>query len=268
MMLFDCSCGQCVDLDVAATTIDRAIAAADNLLLHSNVDKGHGIDHAIKVYEHGINAIVASTEYIPCHRRLAILLACLLHDVDDRKFFTTTGYANAKKILADSLDNIANVEYRDKIYNDAISMISMVSTRSNLNNTDDIHEAMLIPRYADRLEAMGIIGIRRAYEYTKVTNRPIALTSSPTCESLDAIVAAASAERFRNYASSGSSASFIDHFFDKILHLVNMTDTCSNKYIIDEAHQRHKITLDFLVHYGKTRSLLYCDEFSSEESWL
>ena len=54
------------------------------------------------------------------------------------------------------------------------AIISLVSYSKNKNEIDeDLPPEFYIPRYADRIEATGKIGIKRAYEYSKHINRNI-----------------------------------------------------------------------------------------------
>lgn len=80
-----------------------------------------------------------------------ILLACLLHDVDDRKYFPDNlKYENAVKILKE-----LNIDDEDsKII---VHMVDIVSFSKNGDKIygDDPHW-YYIPRYCDRLEATGL----------------------------------------------------------------------------------------------------------------
>ena len=78
---------------------NKAILALDELLSSHKVDKGHGIDHARDVLKHVNNALSISNTPSNGTPRLAIRLAALLHDSDDRKFFDTKNFENARFIL-------------------------------------------------------------------------------------------------------------------------------------------------------------------------
>lgn len=88
------------------------------------------------------------------------MLASLLHDVDDHKYFKTKNYDNARFILGNVLRNEERIA---KI----VRMVDLVSFSKNgnqINEKDPI--AYYFPRYADRVESIGLIGIYRTYLYS------------------------------------------------------------------------------------------------------
>jgi uncharacterized protein len=232
--------------------IQFALVMVESLLKLSNIDTGHGINHINAVLSHAQNAVSASNSKISDLQRISIYLAAILHDADDSKFFQTKDYSNAQNILRLVLHNtVDDNDARDYIYAKTLSMISLVSTRTNLNTDPGVEEYMLICRYADRLEAMGEIGILRAYEYTLYKNRPMYVESTIMCKNRLDIIKNINDNRFQQYFNGKTSVSFIDHFYDKLLHLVQLTEKCNNEYINQIALERHNIMIDFLVTYSK-----------------
>ena len=209
-------------------------------LLNGVVDEGHNLDHAKTVLKHAKMAIKDSCIDLSANEILAIELAALLHDADDSKFFTTINYSNARNIMAKI--GITDATIIDLV----IEMISLVSCSKNLNNPPpDGKMWKLIPRYADRLEAMGYIGIYRAYLYSVETGRPLWTDTTPREIINDP-------NRFTEYFKNKKSDSFIDHFYDKILHLVKMIEGCPSRYIIKNAESRNLTQLEFLEKFNKT----------------
>lgn len=60
-------------------------------------------------------------------------------------------------------------------------MIRLVSFSKNKEGGEpvDLDEIYLYPRYADRLEAIGRVGVVRAYEYNITAKRPLVVETTP-----------------------------------------------------------------------------------------
>ncbi|MFO0005143.1 MAG: hypothetical protein ACK559_28840, partial [bacterium] len=91
-------------------------------------------------------------------------LAALLHDADDRKYFTPSKpdlkYENAVQIITESLESHANPTML--IIDQVCEMISYVSASGNGNSVPERcteKPYLLWPRFSDRLEAIGTIGM-------------------------------------------------------------------------------------------------------------
>ena len=218
---------------------------------NTQIDNTHGYEHALKVYNHAkksLNGINLSKE-----KKIIVLAASLLHDVDDKKYFPDNiYYQNAKKIISKS--NINN-----KLINDIIELIELVSTSTNKDNipkyiSNNNEYWKLIPRYSDRLEATGEIGIIRCYEYTLKKNNPLFCenTPKPKCES--DVWKYATLNRFNNY--NGNSDSMIDHFYDKLLHISKPNPKyVKNKYLEKEQIKRVKPLIEICIQYGLTNEI-------------
>jgi len=187
-----------------------------------NVSPCHGIEHAKTVMYHAWCALEAfeidNKIKILDEDKIAVLLAALLHDADDQKFFPENkNYENLRSIL---VLNGKSPEFIDKV----VYMVSIVSASKNGDTIPPAiiksNEYLLIPRYADRLEAIGLIGVERCHTYTKnVSNEPLYLESTPKPKSEEEIWKFATMERYKAY--KGKSASMIDHFYDKLLRLID-----------------------------------------------
>jgi len=192
----------------------------EKLFIELNICKSHSIDHINRVLAHTNNALIH--ELLSAKTKFLIKLAGALHDVDDTKFTDTVAYSNAKQILFGQLCN----EDIDLV----IEMISYVSSSANGDKIPErakIFPWLLIPRHADRLEAVGIIGVIRCYQYTKTKKMPLYSNQTLKPQSIDDIWNVATAERYASY--NGQSASMIDHYYDKLLRLGNFST--NNPYI-------------------------------------
>lgn len=215
-----------------------------DLFSTTQIDVSHDLLHMYKVYGHAKKAVDVETPPLSPENKEAVELAALLHEADDRKFFSDNNeYANARKILISAGYDSGMIEL-------VISMISLVSCAKNRNSSVD-QKWMLIPRWADRLEAVGYIGLYRTYKYTTHTGRPLFVDDTPRCKTEDELWKVATPERFAAY--QGNSRSMIDHFYDKLLH-INSNDI-PNSYLKGIMDNRRKIMVDFVLKFGNTGTL-------------
>lgn len=217
------------------------IRKLEQLLQKENISECHGILHAKAVLINSIHAINAinAINTINAEETKYILYASLLHDADDRKFFPlNTNYENVRSILEDE-----SQETVDKV----IELIELVSSSKNgdtIPKKCKDKEWMLIPRYADRLEAIGMIGLVRTFIFTLKKGKDLYLPTTPMPKTVNEIWKIASVKRYKSY--SGASESMLDHFYDKLLRLGKFPIT--NKYLNNESKKRIKPLLDFLLY--------------------
>lgn len=220
------------------------IEKLNEILTLNNVCPSHGINHAIAVLNHAEKAIQAITkeekESIDEETIEAIKLAALLHDADDMKFFpANNNYQNLRTILSDKSNAFTGL------------VMYMVSLVSAAKNADTIPERiidkqwLLIPRYADRLEAIGIIGIKRCYIYNTGIKAPLFTESTPRLTTDEEILSFAS-EKFKSYC--GCSETMIDHYYDKLIGISIFP--YKNAYFDAETAIRRQPILDFVRYFG------------------
>lgn len=218
----------------------------NDLCIMNHVDVSHGLQHACAVLEHVQNAISVADMPLSKSRRSSIELAALLHDADDRKYFNTQNYENAKNIM-----NSCNVPA--EIADETIRIIDLVSGSKNGNRVppECIAEPELLwTRWADRIEAIGINGVVRCWQYNEENHRLISSDFTPQPQTREEALALVTNERFEIYQQTGESASMIDHYYDKLLHVVSVTpEMVQNPYL--EAQLRDNVTplLDVCVAY-------------------
>ncbi len=138
--------------------IKRAIDYLENIF-DGNSD-GHGADHSLRVYNNALN-IRKSYE---C-KELYVDLGALLHDVDDHKLFNNKNNENARKFLIEN-------DFDSEAIEDIIEIINSVSFTKNKGAKPKTLEACIV-QDADRLDAIGAIGVARTFMYSGKNGRGI-----------------------------------------------------------------------------------------------
>ena len=177
--------------------IDKAFEYVEELF--KNESTGHDLEHTKRVYN-------TSLEIAKNYKDVNIFvlsLSAILHDVDDYKLFNTQNNENAKKFLINQKVNEEDIKR-------IIEIINEISFSKNKNKVPSSLEAKIV-QDADRLDAIGAIGIARAFAYGGKNGRPL--------------------------------SSSIDHFYDKLLLIKDKLNTKEAKKI---AESRHQVLLDFL----------------------
>ncbi len=155
-------------------------------------------------------------------------LAALLHDADDPKLFPGNGeeMTNARRFLA---EEGVSPELRDRI----CRIIGQVSFRGSDSVVPDTPEGRCV-QDADRLDAIGAVGIARCFAYGGAKGRAIYDPSEPPAENLDEA----------QYRSRKSHS--INHFYEKLLLLKDMMTTRAGRELAEE---RHRFTRRFLEEF-------------------
>lgn len=142
-------------------------------------------------------------------------LAALFHDIADSKFSrddTEAGYRKVKEFLVNTGLEDINLRITDIMRNVSFS------TKKQSGNVND--PVLLIIQDADRLDAIGAIGIARAFNYGGFRNN---LIYSPDAEQ--------------------NKSSTINHFYEKLLLLKSMMNTSTGKEMANERHEFLEIFL-------------------------
>lgn len=226
-----------------------------------NVAESHGFGHAIRVLEHVHQALSFATG-IGAARKQAVRLAALLHDADDRKVFPD------KKEVKNAQQIMENAGAEWVVIRDAMRMIELVSCSANGNSVPDdaVKEPELLwPRWADRLEATGEIGIIRCWQFNCEVGAPLMLADTPRPKSEEEVWAFATHERFDRYQAFGISNSMLDHYYDKLLRVAcPPLHVVQNSYLEEEMMHRAQPLVKVCLDYGLTGLLPLNEEIISE----
>lgn len=142
---------------------ERIIAEAQAYIqeLFRNNSDGHDADHSLRVYR---NAVKIAEGYPECDLSI-VLLSALLHDVDDHKLFHTENNENARMFLQSQKICENEIERICKVING-------VSFSKNRGKRPDTLEGQIV-QDADRLDAIGAIGIARTFAFGGKNGRSI-----------------------------------------------------------------------------------------------
>lgn len=244
--------------------LNKAIIELENLMQIANVPSHHGTEHAIAVLNHmnkalHINEYKINDKSFHLYEILALQLAALLHDVDDRKYFNSSNnFNNAINIINLILPN--DFDNKDFILAFTIESISYVSASKNGNDIPNRaikHPELLWPRYCDRLEAIGKIGAQRTIEYNCDINGPLFTDETPRAKTYDEVIQFATPDRFIKYKKSGGhSNSVIDHFYDKLLHICDFGNIY-NIYLTETSLSGKQFLIDICIKFGETNEFPY-----------
>ncbi len=164
---------------------------------------------------------------------LKVLLTAWLHDVGDYKLHNGTD--KTREIVSPLLTSL---DFPQDFTENIIQIISEVSYKGGHNTPPSTIEAKIV-QDADRLDAIGAIGIARAFAYGGSKGREIFNPEEKHREY----------ENKESYQKSESCT--INHFYEKLLKLKDLMNTETAKEI---AQKRHHFMIQFL------------DEFLNEAS--
>ena len=181
-----------------------------------NAEGGHDWFHILRVWNNA--KLIAKYENVDI---FIVELGALLHDIADAKFYNgdeTVGPKVAREFLESehvSEEIILHIE----------NIIKNISYKGgNFKQTFTSPELAVI-QDADRLDAIGAIGIARCFNYGGFKNRPLYNPDIKPNLNL-------TKEQYKN-----SKAPTINHFYEKLLLLKDRMNTVSGKKIAKERHQ-------------------------------
>lgn len=193
----------------------------------SGAEAGHDWFHAERVRKN--TRAIAQKEN--CHVLVAEL-AALLHDIADAKFHNgdeEKGPAMARKFLAEQ-----NAD--EEIIVQVVNIIRNISFAGGNSAKGFYSIELAVVQDANRLDALGAIGIARTFHYGGYKNRLLYDPNIKPNLQMDK-------ETYRN-----STAPTINHFYEKLLLLEDLMNTETGKKM---AKERHDYMLGFLEQFYK-----------------
>ncbi|MGV3546514.1 MAG: HD domain-containing protein [Pedobacter sp.] len=188
----------------------------------ANAEAGHDWFHIERVYKTAqhINETEKADDLI-------VALAALLHDIADSKFNGGDEEIGPQK-AGDFLENIG---VDANIINEVRLIIKNLSYKASLGEINYFSKELNVVQDADRLDAIGAIGIARAFTYGGFKNRVLYDPSIQPNLNM-------TKEEYKN-----TTAPTINHFYEKLLLLKDLMKTETGKKM---AQQRHDFMLAYL----------------------
>src|SRR5690606_28857031 len=194
-----------------------------------DAEGGHDWFHIERVYKNAL--LIAKNEAVDS---LVVALGALLHDIADSKFHNgdeTVGPKVVREFLfAQNVDS--------HIIEHVIKIIENISFKGGNTSQQFKSLELDVVQDADRLDAIGAIGIARCFNYGGFKNRPLFNPAIKPQLNM-------SKEDYKN-----SKAPTINHFYEKLLLLKDRMNTKTGKQI---AEKRHDFMLLFLDQFYDDR---------------
>jgi len=180
-----------------------------------NAEGGHDWFHILRVWNN--SKLIALNENVDV---FIVELGALLHDIADSKFHNGDETIGPKV----AREHLENQQVEESVIIHIENIISNISYKGgNFEQTFNSPELAVI-QDADRLDAIGAIGIARCFNYGGFKNRPL---YNPEIEpKLN--------QTKEEYKSN--SAPTINHFYEKLLLLKDRMNTKTGKKIAEERH--------------------------------
>ncbi|MCC1485209.1 HD domain-containing protein [Winogradskyella immobilis] len=191
-----------------------------------DAEGGHDWFHTLRVFNNAL--LISENENVDIE---IVSLAALLHDIADSKFHDgdeTVGPTIARKFLfKQNVDSL--------IIEHVVAIIENMSFKNSLDSEDKFTSLELqVVQDADRLDAIGAIGIARCFNYGGFKNR--ALYNPEIVPNLN----------MSKTEYKASKAPTINHFYEKLLLIKDQMNTKTGKRI---AEKRHEFMEDYLKQF-------------------
>lgn len=190
-----------------------------------DAEGGHDWFHIERVYRNAV--LISESEDVD---EFIVTLGALLHDIADSKFHDgdeTVGPEKAREFLG-----ILGVDPED--ISSVVAIIENVSYGGGNKEQTSHSKELQVVQDADRLDAMGAIGIARAFNYGGFKDRTIYDPSiAPNTEMTP--------EEYK-----ASTAPTVNHFYEKLLLLKERMNTATGRRI---AKARHAYMEGFLKQF-------------------
>jgi len=190
-----------------------------------DAEGGHDWNHIKRVLDNA--KMILKKEKADKH---IVLLGILLHDIADPKF---QGGDESKGIkIASAFLEETGVDKATR--KQVLEIVKGISYKGGRNDVKEKSAELKIAQDADRLDALGAIGIARAFNYGGFSGRKIFDPDQKACEYKDV----------KEYRSSDSST--INHFYEKLLKLKDVMNTRTAKKM---AKKRHEFMVTYLQEF-------------------
>ena len=213
--------------------MDKNLVSRTEEFVKSTLDKaegGHDYWHSYRVWQNA-----KKIQSIEGGELLVIELASLLHDIADSKFHDGDENIGPKK----ANEFLKSIDCPENILNHVIRIIENISFKGGHTQISIKSKEFNIVQDADRLEAIGAIGIARTFNYGGHKGSLIFDPGhSPNLNMTK-----------EEYKKGGAPT--INHFYEKLLLLKDLMNTAKG---LEMANERHHYMLGFLNQFYKEAS--------------
>ena len=205
--------------------IDKTIAFVKEKL--EGAEAGHDWFHIERVWK--LSLKISEDENADL---LVVQLAALLHDIADPKFHN----GDEELALRVSRNFLENEKAQESVIEKVLFIIKNISFKNRAEVSLDKPIEFQIVQDADRLDAIGAIGIARTFNFGGFKNNKMYDPELPPQFNM-------TKEEYKK-----SNGTTINHFYEKLLLLKEMMNTQKAKEI---AEHRHQLMLTFLEEFYK-----------------
>ena len=188
-----------------------------------NAEGGHDWFHILRVWKNA--KLIAKSENVDV---FIVELGALLHDIADSKFYNGDETVGPKM----ARDFLEKQQVEENVILHVEQIISNISYKGGNFKQKFKSPELDVIQDADRLDAIGAVGIARCFNYGGFKNRP--LYNPEVKPNLNQ-----TKEEYKN-----SNAPTINHFYEKLLLLKDKMNTSTGKKIAEKRHQYMEIFLD------------------------
>lgn len=191
---------------------------------------GHDWYHTLRVYKMAVRLAETQTEPVD---GMVVELAALLHDIEDWKFHDGDEEAGPKAARA----WLENCGAKEAVIEHITEIIRDLSYKGTEKKGEMATLEGRIVQDADRLDAVGAVGIARCFAYGGSAGHPFFDPEIPVRDTL-------TCEEYKDKAAKTSS---VNHYFEKLFRLVDLYNTDEAKKIGRERHEYMKQYLERLL---------------------
>lgn len=188
-----------------------------------NAEGGHDWFHIERVYKNAL--LIAKNEQVDI---FVVALGALLHDIADSKFHNgdeTVGPKKAHQFLS-------SLQMDSKLIQHVVHIIENISFKGGTETQKFKSLELDVVQDADRLDAIGAIGIARCFNYGGFKNRPLYNPEiKPNLKMTKA-------------AYKASTAPTINHFYEKLLLLKDKMNTKTGQELALKRHDFMQVYLE------------------------
>ena len=194
--------------------IDQTITFVKKEL--EGAEAGHDWFHIQRVYNNALNLLKSEQA-----NEQVVVLGALLHDIADSKFHNGDETIGPKK----AMDFMTSIDINEDVKDHVVKIIENISFKGgNFNKTFHSKELEIV-QDADRLDAIGAIGIARTFNYGGYKNNGL---YDPEIQPKLKMTK----EEYKKHKGTT-----INHFYEKLLLLKDLMNTETGKKLAEKRHQ-------------------------------